>query len=96
MKTLKTFAAKENLLFDYIRTINEDEYNDIYSRYVKMTKKQKENMIEETMNGMIYVNQMPMGEKKPIFYAVTNYLISLNSLKKTMSILRNLEEKLKH
>lgn len=81
MKTLKTFAAKENLLFDYIRTINEDEYNDIYSRYVKMNKKQKENMIEETMNGMIYVNQMPIGEKKPIFYACRELLEKFKFLK---------------
>ncbi len=81
MKTLKTLAERENLLFDYIKTINEDEYNDIYSRYVKFTKKQKEAMIEETMNGMIYINQMPMGEAKPIFYACNEVLQKFKFLK---------------
>jgi hypothetical protein len=82
MKRLKTFAEKENLLFDYIRTINEDEYNDLYNRYVKYTKKQKESVVQKTLNtDIIYINQMPIGEKKPIFYACRELLEKFKFLK---------------
>lgn len=82
MKRLKTFAEKENLLFDYIRTMNEDEYNDLYNRYVKYTKKQKESVIQKTLiAGTSYINQMPIGEKKPIFYACRELLEKFKFLK---------------
>lgn len=82
MATLKTYAQKENLLFDYIRTINEDEYDDMYNRYKKLSKKEKEKVIDSTIEEkIIYVNQMPVGEKKPIFYACCDILEKYKFLK---------------
>ena len=68
MQTLKTFEEKEKLLFDIIYDFNEVQYQKMKETYDGLSKKQKEDYINNAMYERIFINQKPMWETKPIFF----------------------------
>ena len=74
MKTLDTLTEKENMLFDFIQTLNEDQAEKMYKSYKKLTKKEKEAYIDDAIYNGIFIHQTPMWEKMPIFYRCQNLL----------------------
>lgn len=74
MKTLPTLEEKENMLFDFIGVLNEDQADDMYKKYKKLKKSEKESYIQDAIDDGIYIHQTPMWEKMPIFYRCQNLL----------------------
>lgn len=72
MKTLETLEEKENMLFDFIRVLNERQADKMYKKYAKRTKKQKEKYIQDAIDDRIYIHQLPMWETMPLFYRCLN------------------------
>jgi hypothetical protein len=74
MKLKETLEEKENLLFDFIKVLNEDQAEKMYKNYKKLKKKEKEKYIEDAIEDGVYIHQTPMWEKIPIFYRCQNLL----------------------
>ena len=74
MKQMKTLEEKENLLFDFIKVLNEDQAEKMYNTYSKLKKKEKEAYIQDAIDDGVYIHQTPMWEKIPIFYRCQNLL----------------------
>ena len=74
MASLDTLEEKENMLFDFIQILNEDQYEKMYKKYKKLKKKEREEYIEDAIENGIYIHQTPMWEKMPIFYRCQNLL----------------------
>lgn len=68
MKELPTLTEKANELFDYMKILNEKEYQSQYKFYKSLSKKEKEKYIEDAINDGIYIHQPSMWEDKAIFF----------------------------
>ena len=74
MANASSFEEKENLLFDYVELLNEEQAAKMYKSYKKLKKKEKEEYINDAIANGIYIHQTPMWEKIPIFYRCQNIL----------------------
>lgn len=63
---------KEKLLFGIIKDFNEIQEAKMRKTYDKLSKKEKEEYIEECINDRIFIHQSPMWETKPIFFRLLN------------------------
>lgn len=59
---------REKLLFGIIKDFNEAQEAKMRKTYDKLSKKEKEEYIEECINDRIFIHQSPMWETKPIFF----------------------------
>lgn len=74
MATLKTLKQKENLLFELINDFNEDQCAKMRPMYNMLDDKDKEELIQETIDNGILIHQSPIHETKAIFYRVMDVL----------------------
>ena len=81
MNAMKTLEEKENILFDYIHTLNEKQEAKWHSLYRKYSKKNKEKYIEGAINDGILVHIPPIGDKTPLFYRCQNLIEKFDYLK---------------
>ena len=72
MREMKSLPEKENALFTFIRIMNETQADKFYKVYNKMSKKEKEDYINDAIENGIYIHQLPMWESMPIFYRCMN------------------------
>lgn len=72
MKELPTLKEKENLLFEYIATWNEEQCEKMHRDYKKLKIKEKELYMIDAIDNGIYIHQNPMWESTPIFYRCIN------------------------
>lgn len=62
------FKAKEKLLFDCIKRLNKDQYDQMYPQYKSLPKEKKEAYIQSCIDDGIYTHQDMINEDESIFY----------------------------
>lgn len=68
MAKQESFAAKEKLLFDAIKRLNKNQYDQMYPRYKQLPKKKKEEYIQSCIDVGIFTHQDMIDEDESIFY----------------------------
>lgn len=62
------FKVKEELLFDCIKRLNSDQYDQMYPQYESLPKEKKEEYIQSCIDDGIYTHQDMINEDESIFY----------------------------
>lgn len=81
MATLKTYKEKEELLFDILYMFNEKQHEDFYTKYKKLSTREKHMFIDDSIADGIYINQSPIHETTAVFYRLRNILAKYKWLK---------------
>ena len=68
LKTLNTLKEKEAVLFDFIKRLSNEEYEQTYLRYKQLTKEEKEAYIQSAIDTGIFIHQDMVNEDESIFY----------------------------
>lgn len=68
------YQSATKLLFDYIYELNEKEYEKVTKLYNKMSDKEKDAFIDETIEDGIYIQEYGLWETKPLFYRINDVL----------------------
>ena len=68
MQKAKTLKEREKLLFDMIKRLNKDQYEQMYHVYKGLSTEAKEKYIENVMENGINIHQDMINEDESIFY----------------------------
>lgn len=82
MKEMKSLKEKEELLFDYIYILNENQESEMYEYYNSLNNTDKEKYIQDAIEDGIYIHQTPLWETKPIFYRILDLIKKYPFLKR--------------
>ena len=67
-------VEQENMLFRFIRILNENQEEFMYNKYKKLSTKKKQAYINDAIENGILIHQTPMWETCPLFYRCQNLL----------------------
>ena len=81
MKTLPTLKEKEAVLFDFIKRLNKGQYEQMYPRYKRLSKEQKEDYIQKVLERGIYIHQDMIEEDESVYYKLKQMQKELPYLK---------------
>lgn len=74
MASLKTYKAKEKVLFDFINIFNEEQCRCFYDEYKDKDKKGKEEYIDSAIRDGIFIHLDNLAETTPVFYRCIHVL----------------------
>ena len=68
MKTMKTRAEKEALLWDLIKRLNKNQYEAFYARYLKLNEEEKDRYIQKCIDVGIFTHQDMVNPDESVFF----------------------------
>lgn len=68
MAKMDKFEDREKLMWDIVKDLNKDQYEQFHARYMKLNKKEKEEYIESVMENGIIIHNDSINEDESIFY----------------------------
>lgn len=68
MAKMTTLKEKEKLLFQIVKDFSEIQYESMYEHYKTLSKKEKEEYMNDCIYEGIHIWEMPIWEESPIFY----------------------------
>lgn len=81
MAKKKTLKEKEKLLFDAIKRLNKDQYEQMYPKYKGLSKEKQEEYIQSCIDNGIYTHQDMINEDESIFYKLVRIEQEVDYLK---------------